>query len=170
MTSERRKKILDILSKCSEPIKGMELAKKFNVSRQVIVQDIALLRAKGENIISTPQGYMLLKNKKSKNLIKTIACRHKGYDAIKDELTCIVDLGGKVIDVIVEHPLYGEIRSTLMIGSRLDVDNFMTNLKKSKAEPLSTLTNGIHLHSIEVENIEIFNKIKSILKQKGYLV
>jgi Predicted small molecule binding protein (contains 3H domain) len=85
-------------------------------------------------------------------------------------LTTIADLGGKIIDVIVEHPLYGEIRGSLEISSRLDVDEFMRNLKKAKAEPLSSLTGGIHIHTIEVKDEEAFERITEALKKKKYLI
>lgn len=166
---ERRIEILNLLSSAEKPIKGMKLADKLDVSRQVIVQDIALLRASGMEIIATPQGYIMIKSNGNK-LIKTIVCKHLGYDEIRDELNIIVDNGGKVIDVIVEHPLYGEIKSPLMINSRLDVEDFMNSLIKTKAEPLSSLTDGVHIHSIEVEDERAFEKIKSALNEKKYLI
>nr|WP_268233517.1 3H domain-containing protein [Tissierella pigra] len=103
-------------------------------------------------------------------LIKTIVCNHKNNEELEDELRTIVDLGGKVIDVIVEHPLYGEIKSQLQIGSRHDLMLFMDNLKTTKAEPLSSLTDGVHLHTIEVNSEEIFHKIKEALSKKKYLI
>src|SRR5690554_5124116 len=148
---ERRGKILETLNKNMKPVKGTELSKKFNVSRQIIVQDIALLRARGEDILATPQGYIIPKVYKENKLIRKIVCKHEGYDEIEDELKTIVDLGGKIVDVIVEHPLYGEIKSPLEISSRLDLQEFMDNLRETKAEPLSSLTEGIHIHTIEVD-------------------
>lgn len=168
-SAERRLEILNSLKQLEKPIKGTELAEKFGVSRQVIVQDIALLRAKGEDILATPQGYIILK-KEEVNVIRTIVCKHSGYNEIEDELITIVDMGGKVLDVIVEHPLYGEIKSPLMISSRLDVEEFMKNLKATKAEPLSSLTDGVHIHSIEARDEETLEKIKVALWQKGYLI
>ncbi len=166
---ERRKEILKLLSENNKPIKGMELANKLGVSRQVIVQDIAILRAKGESILATPQGYIIPIEEGNKT-IKTIVCKHTEYEEIEEELKTIVDRGGKVLDVVVEHPLYGEIKSPLMIGSRLEVAQFMENLKKTKAEPLSTLTEGIHIHSIEVEDEKVLKNIKKALKEKNYLI
>jgi transcriptional regulator of NAD metabolism len=166
----RRMKILDLLKKSNEPLKGTELSKIFDVSRQVIVQDIALLRARGEDILATPQGYIIPRINKEKKLVKKIVSRHTHDYEIEDELTTIADLGGKIIDVIVEHPLYGEIRGSLEISSRLDVDEFMRNLKKAKAEPLSSLTGGIHIHTIEVKDEEAFERITEALKKKKYLI
>ena len=60
----RRKEILNIIKYNMEPVSGSALAKKLNVSRQVIVQDIALLRAENNDIISTHKGYI---NKRRKH-------------------------------------------------------------------------------------------------------
>lgn len=166
---KRRVNIINALRKSQKPIKGTDLAKKFDVSRQVIVQDVAILRAAGEEIIATPQGYMILSND-NKRLIKTIVSKHVGYSSIEDELKIIVDNGCKVLDVIVEHPLYGEIKSPLMIGSRKDIEEFMKNMIKTKAEPLSSLTDGVHIHTIEIPSKEAYEKTKIELKRKKYLI
>lgn len=169
-TWERRKEILKTLNRSKKPIKGTDLSQMFNVSRQVIVQDIALLRARGENILATPQGYIIPHIYGKNKIIKSIVCKHEGYDQIEDELKAIIDMGGKAVDVIVEHPVYGEIKSPLEISSRLELEQFMENLKQTKAEPLSSLTGGIHIHTIEVEDEESFKKIKEILMKKKYLI
>lgn len=167
---ERREKILETLIKNRKPVKGTDLSKKFNVSRQVIVQDIALLRARGEDILATPQGYIIPRAYREDKLTRKIVCKHEGYDEIEDELKTIIDLGGKIVDVIVEHPLYGEIKSPLEISSRLDLKEFMENIRKTKAEPLSSLTEGIHIHTIEIEDEESFQRIKKALIRKKYLI
>lgn len=168
--NERREKILKILGETQEPLKGTNLAEMFKVSRQVIVQDIALLRANGNNILATPRGYILPKSYEKKKLIKTIVCRHHGHEKLEEELRIIVDLGGKIIDVIVEHPLYGEIRGSLEIASRHDLKLFIEELRKTKAEPLASLTGGIHLHTIEVDDEETFIRIKEELANKKLLI
>lgn len=167
---ERRERILEVLNNSNKPIKGTQLSEKFGVSRQVIVQDIALLRARGENILATPQGYMVPKLYEENKLVKKIVCKHKGYDEIEDELKTIVDMGGKALDVIVDHPVYGEIKSPLEIGSRMDLKEFINNLIETNAEPLSSLTEGIHIHTIEVKDEKSFKKIKESLRKKGYLI
>ncbi|WP_132994938.1 transcription repressor NadR [Sporanaerobacter acetigenes] len=169
-SEERRKEVLRVLKNSKKPVKGTELAKKMGVSRQVIVQDIAILRASGSDIVATPQGYIIFGNEEGKKMIKTIVCKHSGCSEIEDELYTIVDAGGKVLDVIVEHPLYGEIKSPLMISSRLEVDEFIKNLKDTKAEPLSSLTDGVHIHSIEIDDEKTFEKIVQKLKNKKYLI
>ncbi|SHK17483.1 transcription repressor NadR [Tepidibacter formicigenes] len=169
-TLNRRKEIEKILSKNSNPIKGADLADKFNVSRQVIVQDIAILRAKGLNIIATPQGYLLPKFE-NKNIVKVITSKHhSNIEEIKEELSIIVDMGGKVLDVIIEHPVYGEIRGIINISSRKELDEFIYELESTNSQGISSLTNGVHFHTIEVKNKEIYEEIVKKLKEKGYLL
>jgi len=167
---ERREKILNFLKNSNNPIKGTDLSNMYKVTRQVIVQDISLLRARGENILATPQGYIIPKTNNKSSIIKKIVCKHTEYSEIEDELKTIVDLGGRVIDVIVEHPLYGEIKGQLEINSRADVDEFMDSLRRNRAEPLSSLTEGIHLHTIVVGSEEMLLRIKKALKSKNYLI
>ncbi|NLM52368.1 MAG: transcription repressor NadR [Firmicutes bacterium] len=166
---ERRERILHLLKQRTKPVTGAEIANHFGVSRQVIVQDIALLRAAGNEIIATPQGYMLPQREKSDNVRKVIACCHN-RDQIMDELGIVVDLGGKALDVIVEHPLYGEIRGNLMIASRRDLNLFVSQLADTQAQPLAILTDGVHLHTIEAPNLEVMQEIISALREAGILV
>lgn len=167
-SSERRDRILDILKEKTKPVSGSRLSKKLGVSRQVIVQDIALLRASGINIFATPQGYILPRDTKDK-IVKVIACHHN-QENTKKELEIIVDNGGRIIDVIVEHPIYGEIKGMLMLNSRLDISEFMKLYKKTETKPLSFLTDGTHLHTIEVPHEEAFEKIIFELNKNGYLI
>lgn len=168
--NERRQEILFILKGSKEPVKGTDLSEQLDVSRQVIVQDVAILRARGENILATPQGYLIPQLYGKEKLIKTIACTHQNNKEIEEELRTIVDLGGKILDVVVEHPLYGEIKSQLQISSRHDLKQFVDNLNETKAEPLSSLTGGVHIHTIEVEDEETLNRIKTNLLEKKYLI
>lgn len=168
--NERREEILYMLNNSDQPVKGTDLAEQLGVSRQVIVQDMAILRARGENILATPQGYLIPQLYGKEKLIKTIACTHQNNKEIEEELRTIVDLGGKILDVVVEHPLYGEIKSQLQISSRHDLKQFIDNLNETKAEPLSSLTGGVHIHTIEVEDEETLNRIKTNLLEKKYLI
>ena len=169
MNSEaRRKFILDLLKDSDLPEKGHILSERLGVTRQIIVKDIAILRASGENIISTPEGYLIQKSPRD-NLRRIFAVCHD-KDSIEDELMSIVKYGATVIDVIVEHPLYGEISGMLMIKSTYDVQNFMKKYKAYKAEPLSVLTGGLHLHTVEAEDETVFNNIEKELSAKGYLI
>lgn len=169
-TINRRDEILKLLNNTDIAIKGTDLADRFGVSRQVIVQDIAILRAKGENILATAQGYIIPTMDYGKKIKKTIVCNHQGYEELEEELRLIIDLGGKVLDVIVDHPLYGEIKSPINIETRYELDQFMQNIKSSNAEPLSRLTGGLHLHTIEVKDEDVFEMIVKALDNKKYLI
>lgn len=168
-SDRRREEILKVIQGRTQPIKGTQLAKLFNVSRQVIVQDIAILRATGENILATPQGYIFPFSATPPTLKRTIPCQHKA-DEIFQELSIIVDMGGKVLDVIVDHPVYGEIKANLMISSRKELNDFIHTFERLQAEPLSSLTESTHLHNIEVPNEEVYREILNRLKEKGFLV
>ncbi|MGL5641118.1 MAG: transcription repressor NadR [Paraclostridium sp.] len=167
-TKERRDKILSILVNSKNPISGSHLSKELEVSRQVIVGDIALLRASGADIISTPKGYMINEGL-TNSIIKTIACKHS-KDCIEDELNLIVDEGATILNVIVEHSVYGQLTGDLHISSRRDVREFIKRLQNDTVNPLSQLTDGIHLHTIKCEDEEILNSVLETLKQKGYIL
>ena len=166
---KRREEILEHLLIMKNPVKGNEFSDIFNVSRQVIVQDIAVLRAEGNSIIATPQGYMI-SNIDIIGYVEQIVCKHHTKEEIIEELNIIVDNGGEILDVSVEHPIYGEFTGNLMIKSRLDVKNFIHQMEESKAEPMSSLNEGIHLHRIKTSSKDILEEIKMQLKSKGYLI
>ncbi len=165
---ERRKKIIEILRSSDEPVSGTELAKMLNVSRQVIVQDIALLRAVNRNIFSTTKGYVLYYQEVQK-VNRCFLVKHTD-DEIEDELCTIVDNGGKVLDVIVMHDIYGEISTGLIIKNRQDVYDFVEQLKKHRTIPLKELTGGVHLHTVEADSEAILDSIERKLREKKYLV
>lgn len=165
---ERRTKILFMLKNNQRPFKGVELSEQFSVSRQVIVQDIALLRAEGSDIIATPQGYILMSANPG-SVKRVIAVKHNEAE-MEDELETIVNMGGRVLDVTIEHKIYGEITGKLQLKSLFDVDEFMKKIKHGNSKPLSQLTQGVHIHTIEAEDNEIMNRIIQALGDKGYLV
>lgn len=165
--NERREKIKQLLKNENDPISATSLAKKFNVSRQVVVGDIALLRAWGNEIMATPRGYVVIK--KQTGLIKRIACKHS-QDEMLDELNAIVDNGCTILDVIVEHPVYGEISGQLQISNRYEVNQFEERCKNSSAKLLSNLTGGIHLHTVSCPNEQSYQHMLISLKAKGILI
>ncbi|MGE4283186.1 MAG: transcription repressor NadR [Clostridia bacterium] len=167
-TMSRRDKIIEILLRENNAVSGSELAAILDVSRQVIVQDVALLRASGTEIIATPQGYLLLAPF-THRLRKTIACKHKKED-IKDELTTIVDEGGTILDVIVEHSIYGQISGNIMVSSRREIDEFIEKVYEKGTKPLSDLTGGVHLHTIEYKSAQDIRRIEAALLEKRYLL
>lgn len=163
---ERRLEIVRILSTSSEPVSGSQLAKLLGVSRQVIVQDIAIIREKNQNILSTTQGYIVNKPMRCKRIYKV--CHEDSH--IQDELNTIVDAGGKVLDVFVYHSIYGRIQVDLLIATRLDVKKFIDNFEKGKVSALKKLTLDYHFHTIEADSEEILDIIEKELKEKSYLI
>lgn len=165
---ERREKILELLNLSDEPISGSEFAKNLGVSRQVIVQDIALLRAVNKNILSTTKGYMLYQRENQK-VNRCFPVLHT-TDQIEDELCTIVDNGGKILDVIVSHNVYGTISADLIISTRQDVYDFVNKVNSKKTVPLKELTHNQHFHTVEADSEQILDRIELALQQKGYLV
>lgn len=163
----RRKEIISHIAKIPRPIKGVELANIFGVTRQVIVKDIAIIRAAGVNIIATPEGYMI--TKEESRYKKVLALSHKEEEMVS-ELEIVIKYGGIIEDVIIEHPIYGEIKANLMIRNLNDLDNFIDLYKKNKAKPLSALTEGIHLHTISTDNEQDMQLIIENLEKAGYIL
>lgn len=162
---ERRNKIIQMLSKNKEPISGKELAKIFGVSRQVIVQDIALLRAQDYEITSTNQGYVLLGEQKISRVFKVV---HSDTD-VEEELNLIVDYGGKIDDVFVYHKIYGTVRADLNISSRNDVKEFLQDLKGGSSTLLKNITSDYHYHTVSASSEKLLDLIQESLQEKGFL-
>lgn len=163
----RRDVILKLLKESYEPVTGSTLANKMSVSRQVIVQDIAVLRATGYNIVAGSNGYFIPKFYDATKVIKTIVCKHNDNASMKMELSTMVDLGIKIINVIVEHSVYGELVCPLHLTTLDDVDGFVKNVEESNALPLSALTDGVHIHTLEVPSEKVFEILIKELKDKG---
>lgn len=168
--SERREKIIQILQVSKEPISARKLAQQFSVSRQVIVGDVALLRAEGQEITATPRGYIygVLEFDKANQYIGKVVCYHT-EEQTEEELSIIVDHGGEILDVEVEHPFYGLLSGKLQIQSRHDLKEFLEAMRKNNSKMLSSLTGGVHLHTIRCADQEAFIRIKKALDQAGIL-
>lgn len=163
---ERRNSIILYMQNSKEALSGTELSKKLGVSRQVIVQDIALLKASGNDIISTNRGYLLLSSSKKTRVFKVM---HTD-DEIQDELNTIVDLGGTVEDVFINHKVYGRINAKLNISTRRKVSAFVEDIKSGKSSPLKNITSNYHYHTVSADSGETLDLIEDALKQKNYLV
>lgn len=164
---ERRRIILELLQTASQPISASTLAGQLSVSRQVIVGDIALLRAGGEEILATPRGYCFQPS--GAGLTRRVAVRHSD-SATEAELNAMVDQGCTVVDVIVEHPLYGQLTGALQLSGRYDVAQFIVRSRSSDAQPLSALTGGIHLHTLLCPNEAAFQRVLASLRELGILL
>lgn len=165
-TKDRRKEITKILQKAGKPVSASSLAKELGVSRQVIVGDVAILRAKDIEIQSTPRGYVMVSGT-SFPYVGTVVCNHS-KDQLLDELNTICDFGGTCIDVTIEHHIYGNINGQLNISSRYDALIFSEKITDDSM-PLSILSGGVHSHKIGCESEEIFGLICSRLKELGIL-
>ena len=164
--AERRAEILEVLRGAKGAVSATQLAARFGVSRQVIVGDVALLRAGGADICATPRGYTC--RRAAAALIGRVACRHDGAQ-MSAELYAIVDAGCTVVDVIVEHPIYGQLTGPLQLASRADVDAFLARCAGSDAQPLSALTEGIHLHTLACPSPEAYAAAQRALADLGVL-
>lgn len=162
---ERRKQLLNILSSSNNPVSGGTLAKELNVSRQIIVQDISLLRANGATIFSTNKGYLLQEDRKYSRVFKV----YHTDDQVEEELSTIVDAGGQIRDVFVYHKVYGVLKADMGIKSRRDIRAYMEEIRTGKSSLLKNVTSGYHYHTIDAESEEILDAIQEELQQKGFL-
>ena len=162
---ERRNKIVQIMTNDNEPLSGTKLAKRMQVSRQVIVQDIALLRANGMDIISTNRGYMIGQKGDVKRVFKMI----HGDDEVETELNAIVDMGGRVEDVFVYHKVYGVVRAEINVKSRRDVKQYLDYIKSGKSGLLKNVTSGYHYHTVYAEDNDTLDLIQQRLQELGFL-
>lgn len=162
---ERREQILKILKSSKEPVAGTDLARQLDVSRQVIVQDMALIRANGVDVTSTNRGYVIQKSKHLSRVFKVIHTDEQ----VEEELNLFVDFGGKVEDVFVYHKVYGVIKADMNIKSRLDVRKYMEGISSGKSTNLMKLTSNYHYHTITAEDEQTLDLIQEELSRRGFL-
>lgn len=164
--SERRAKIVHRIQESKEPVSGKKLAEVYGVSRQVIVQDMALLRTAGYDIISTNRGYIL----HAQNMISRVFKVQHTDEQTEEELYEIVDLGGCVENVMVNHKVYGHMEAPLGIQSRRKAAAFIDDIKSGKSSPLKNITSNYHYHTVSAESEEILDEIEEMLRSKGFLI
>ena len=171
MTGEsRRTKILDMLKSQHTPISGTALAKQFHVSRQVIVQDIALIRAENHRILSTNKGYVYRSEEPDDSQPKRVFWVKHSTEQVLDEFMIVLDLGGRILDVAVEHELYGQICVDLMIETVQDAHDFVSRLSKCKDNPLKVLTDDCHYHTVAAPSEKLLDLIEKELRSNGFLL
>lgn len=163
----RREQITQRLSRSDGPVSAAALAREYGVSRQIIVGDIALLRASGLAVSATPRGYLLAREERG--LLRTVACRHEPAE-MEAELRAMVDNGCTVLDVIVDHPVYGQLTGPLRLSSRYDVGQFIARCAQRTAAPLSLLTGGIHLHTLSCPDEAAYARVCEALRELGFLL
>lgn len=167
--TERREAIIEMMKNDLVPLSGTKLASVYGVSRQVIVQDIALIRAAGYDVISTNKGYILNTPVEVNNVERVFKVNHTD-EQMEEELCCIVDLGGCVINTMINHKVYGHLEAPLNIKSRRNVAEFMKDIYSGKSSPLKNVTSGYHYHTITADSAETMQLIENVLREKKFLV
>lgn len=162
---ERRKAIAKLLLSSTEAVSGGKLSEEFGVSRQIIVQDITVLKGSGYDILSTHNGYIIQRSPLKERVFKL----HHTTEQTEDELNAIVDLGGTVVDVFVWHKVYGKMAAPLNIFSTLHVKQFIEGIRTGKSSELMNITGGYHYHTIRAESEDVLDKINEVLSRKGYI-
>ena len=162
---DRRKAIVNLLLSSNEAISGSTLSEKFSVSRQIIVQDISVLKGSGYDILSTHNGYIIQKSPLKERVFKL----HHTTEQTEDELSIIVELGGTVVDVFVWHKVYGKMVAPLNIFSSLHVKQFIEGVRTGKSTELMNITGGYHYHTVRADSEEILDKIGKVLEERGYI-
>ena len=165
----RRSEILCLLKEHGAPLSGTALSKAMGVSRQVIVQDIALIRAENHNILSTNKGYVFRMTDSNASQPKRVLFVKHTTDEVLDEFLTVLELGGTILDVAVEHEIYGQIRVDLLIETPQDARDFVRKLQDCRDNPLKVLTDDCHFHTIAAPSEKLLDLIQQELKQKGYL-
>lgn len=184
----RRASLLDALRSANVPVSGGQLANTLNVSRQIIVQDIALLREAGASIVATTKGYVLADAAQTaaQNATQTMAQNaeqpavhldepartfklHHEVEQTRDELQTIIALGGRVHNVSISHRAYGRITAPLEIADQADIERFINDIESGKSSPLSTATSGYHYHLVSAPSNEALEAIGRALADKGFL-
>jgi len=164
--NQRRKAIIERLLSSSEPVSGTVLSGELSASRQIIVQDVSVLRAEGYDIISTHSGYVIKSSPHKERIIKV---RHTSEETA-DELMTVVSLGATVVDVFVRHKVYGRLEAKLNIFSERTVKQFMEGINSGKSSELMHVTSGYHYHTLRADSEEILDRVEAALKSKGYTV
>ena len=164
--NQRRSEILSLIGNSQNPVPANLLSEKYSVSRQVIVQDIAILRAQGYGVISTNRGYVLGSGVGAERVFK---CRHTLQELVS-ESEIIISNGGKVEDITVNHRVYGKISARLELTTPRHAEELYRSLVSGASKPLMSVTDGYHYHTVSAESEECLDKIEQELRRAGYLI
>ena len=167
---ERRAQILEKLKQQGPPLSGTALAKLFHVSRQVIVQDIALMRAENHGILSTNKGYLYRTEETENTQPKRVFYVKHTTAQVQEEFGIVLELGGKILDVAVEHEIYGQIRADLLIETEQDAEEFTRRLLNCRDNPLKVLTDDCLYHTVTAPSEKLLDLIQRELQEKGFLL
>ena len=165
----RREKIKQMLAGASQPITGTALAAALHVSRQVIVQDIALMRAEQLPIVSTNKGYLLGPDAARSSQPKRVFFVRHTTEQMLEEFMAVIELGGRILDVSVEHDLYGPIRADLLIENAREAADFVERLDRCRDNPLKVLTDDRHYHTVTAPSERLLDLIEQEFRSRGFL-
>jgi transcriptional regulator of NAD metabolism len=168
----RRRRLVETLqARPAEALPGAELARRLGVSRQVVVQDIAVLRARGLPVLPSARGYRWAPEdeRPDARLRARVAVRHRPEETAA-ELYALVACGVRVLDVVVEHPLYGELTGRLDLATPAQVGAWLEALAHHEAGLLSVLTGGVHLHTLEAADPMRLAAARARLRELGFLL
>ena len=165
-SDERRKNIVNFLLNEKRAVSGSELSKKYGVSRQIIVKDIAVLKEQGNDIFASNSGYVIHSSPMKERTFKLFHTTEQ----TKDELQLIVDRGGVVADVYVWHKAYGKMEAKLNISTRFQIEQFIESVRTGKSVELMHITGGYHYHTVRAVSEDVLDGIERALKEKNYIV
>ncbi|MDE6373566.1 MAG: transcription repressor NadR [Clostridia bacterium] len=164
--AQRRKEILSLIGNSRNPVPANLLSERYSVSRQVIVQDVALLRAQGYGVISTNRGYVLGSGLGAQRVFK---CRHTLQELI-NESEIIISRGGKIEDIMVNHRVYGKISARLELSEPRHAEELYRSLVSGASKPLMSVTDGYHYHTVSADCEETLDGIEGALREAGFLI
>ena len=164
-SDERRKSIVNLLLSEKRAVSGGELSEKYDVSRQIIVKDISILKEQGFDIVATSAGYVIKSSPFAERVFKVLHTTEQ----TEDELQAIVDLGGIVADVYVWHKAYGKMEAKLNISSRKQIAQFIESVRTGKSVELMHITGGYHYHTVRADSEESLDLIEAELSKRNYI-
>ncbi|MCL3777840.1 MULTISPECIES: transcription repressor NadR [unclassified Actinomyces] len=163
--ARRRERVLDRLSAATTPVPAATLGSELGVSRQIVVGDVALLRAAGQAIRATNRGYVLARP--TTRARRSFHVQH-GPELVEAELDAVIDAGGTLLDLSIPHAAYGQVTVDLLIRNHEDIAQLLEQLRTSP--PLSQLTNGDHFHTVEADDEATLDAVREALDALGVLV
>ncbi len=128
------------------------------------------MRAENYGIISTNKGYILRSERTGNTQPKRVFFVKHNTDQVAQEFNTILELGGKILDVAVEHEIYGQICVDLMIETNAEAADFCEKLLTCRDNPLKVLTDDCHYHTVAAPSEKLLDLIEEELQQKGFLI
>jgi len=128
------------------------------------------MRAENYGILSTNKGYLLRSEKTENMQPKRVFFVKHSRQQVLEEFRTVLELGGKFLDVAVEHEIYGQIRADLLIETDEDAVEFYEKLLVCRDNPLNVLTDGCHYHTVSAPSEKLLDLIEAELCGKGMLI